>query len=114
MKEENKDIIGDNKCVQDENGNLAISEKDKLKTWKSHYDKLLNIEFEWDQISLSEQPLEEGPPTEDMVLAAISKMKSGKAAGPSGIVIEMVWAGGETIISAAITHLVNKLREHTR
>ena len=41
----------------------------------------------------------EGPPipiTIDMVKKAISKMKSGKAAGPSGIVVEMIKAAGDT------------------
>ena len=32
----------------------------------------------------------------DMVKKAISKMKSGKAAGPSGIVVEMIKAAGDT------------------
>ena len=34
--------------------------------------------------------------TIDMVKKAISKMKSGKAAGPSGIVVEMIKAAGDT------------------
>ena len=36
------------------------------------------------------------PITIDMVKKAISKMKSGKAAGPSGIVVEMIKAAGDT------------------
>ena len=36
------------------------------------------------------------PITIDMVKKAISKMKSGKAAGPSGIVVEMINAAGDT------------------
>ena len=35
-------------------------------------------------------------PPLDMVKKAISKMKSGKAAGPSGIVVEMIKAAGDT------------------
>ena len=41
----------------------------------------------------------EGPPipiTIDMVKKAISKMKAGKAAGPSGLVVEMIKAAGGT------------------
>ena len=48
---------------------------------------------------LSNEPLLEGPPipiTIDMVKKAISKMKSGKAEGPSGIVVEMIKAAGDT------------------
>ena len=41
----------------------------------------------------------EGPPipiTIDMVKKAISQMKAGKAPGPSGIVVEMIRAAGDT------------------
>ena len=46
----------------------------------------------------NEPPLEGSPIpiTIDMVRKAISKMKSGKAAGPSGIVVEMIKAAGDT------------------
>ena len=48
---------------------------------------------------MSNGPPLEGPPIPiiiDMVKKAISKMKSGKAAGPSGIVVEMIKAAGDT------------------
>ena len=54
--------------------------------WAEHYERLLNVEFDWDPDHLSKEPPLEGPPipiTIDMVKKAISKMKSGKAAGPS-------------------------------
>ena len=44
------------------------------------------MEFDWDPEHLSDEPPLEGLPTPitiDMVKKAISKMKSGKAAGPS-------------------------------
>ena len=50
---------------------------------------------------MSNDPLLEGlsiPITMDMVKKAISKMKSGKAAGPSGIVVEMIRAAGDTLV----------------
>ena len=59
------------------------------------------MEFDWDPEHLSnEQPLE-GPPipiTTDMLKKArmISKMKYAKAAGPSGVVVEMIRAAGDT------------------
>ena len=67
--------------------------------WAEHYERLLNVEFDWDPDHLSNEPPLEGPPipiTIDMVKKAISKMKSGKAAGPSGIVVEMIKAAGDT------------------
>ena len=44
------------------------------------------MEYEWDPEYVSDEPPLEGPPipiTIDMVKKAISKMKFGKAAGPS-------------------------------
>ena len=40
MKSENQDIVGD-KCIKDDDGNLAFDDKSKLTAWKSHYKKLL-------------------------------------------------------------------------
>ena len=59
----------------------------------------MNVEFEWDPDHLSDEPPVEGPSnpiTINMVKKAISQMKSGKAAGPSGIVVEMIEAAGDT------------------
>ena len=101
LKQDNVDIVGE-KCVRNNDGNLALAIDDKLKAWQSHYQKLLNIEFLWDTESLSEEAPVEGPAikiTSEMVSNAMSKMKSGKAAGLSGIIIEMVRAGGDRIIS---------------
>ena len=108
MKNENQDIVGE-KCIKDDDGNLAFDDKSKLAAWKCHYEKLLNVEFPWDSNSLSvEQPFQ-GPPiniTTEMVSNALSKMKKGKATGPSGVNVEMLLAGGDDII-LAITRLIN-------
>jgi len=58
---------------------------------------------------LPEIPPTQGPPihvTVKMIVHAVAKMKSGKAAGPSGIIVEMVRAAGPDIFEA-IAHLVN-------
>ena len=75
-----------------------MSEDSKQKAWLEHYEKLLNVEFDWDPDHLSYQSSVEGPPipiTTDMVKKAISQMKAGKAPGPSGIVVEMIRAAGD-------------------
>ena len=57
------------------------------------------MEFEWNPEHLSDEPLLEGPPipiTIEMVKKAIFKMKFGKATGPSGVVVEMIRAAGDT------------------
>ena len=55
---------------------------------------LLNEEFSWNPEDLTADP-----PIHidvEMVVKAITKMKTGKAAGPSGIVAEMLKASGDT------------------
>ena len=72
--------------------------KTKQKAWLEHYQRLLNIEFDWDPDHLSYQPPVEGPPipiTTDMVKKAISQTKAGKALSPSGIVVEMIRAASD-------------------
>ena len=59
---------------------------------------VLNVEFPWNPEDLSEESPVEGPSepiTLEMITKAISKMASGKAAGPSGIVAEMLKPVGE-------------------
>ena len=57
----------------------------------------MNVEFPLDEGTLPDAPQVEGPPppiTNEMVTKALAKMKSGKAAGPSGIIVEMLKASG--------------------
>ena len=79
-------------------------EEVKQKAWLEHYERLLNVEFEWDPEHLSDEPPLEIPPIPisiDIVKKAISKMKSGKAAGPSGIMVEMISAARNAVGSSA-------------
>ena len=62
-------------------------------------DLILNVEFEWDPEQLSDEPPLEGPSipiTILMVKKVISKMKFSTAAGPSGVVVEMIRAAVDT------------------
>ena len=61
----------------------------------------MNVEFEWPSDLLPEVAPVEGPPppaTLVTIIKALSKMKCGKAAGPSGIIAEMMKAAGEECI----------------
>ena len=96
MKGTNRDVVGE-KCVKNDDGNIAFSEEDIKNAWKSYHSRLLNHENEWDMSSLPEVFPTVGPPiivTVDMVLLAIKCMKIGKAAGPSGVMTEMLKASG--------------------
>ena len=112
FRKENADVVGD-KLVLNDAGEMSMSEDAKQMACLEHYQRLLNIEFDWDPDHLSDEPPVEGPPipiTIDMVKKAISQMKAGKAPGPSGIVMEMIRAACDTDTSmirgfaAAIIH----------
>ena len=104
FRRENTDVVGD-KPVKNDAGEMSMSEDSKQKAWLEHYQRLLNVEFDWDPDHLSYQPPVECPPipvTIDMVNKAISQMKAGKAPGPSGIVVEMIRAAGD--MGASMIH----------
>ena len=97
MDRTNQDVVGE-MCIRNDAGEITLSDEEKMKAWVEHYARLLNVEFEWPSDALPEVPPVEGPPppvTLKLVNDALKKMKSGKAAGPSGIIAEMMKAAGE-------------------
>ena len=48
--------------------------------------------------------------TIDMVKKVITKLKFGKAAGPSGVVVEMVIAAGDTVANMIRNHAIAIIR----
>ena len=109
MRKENKDNVSE-KCIQDNSGKLAYS-NEKKKAWKQHYERLLNVEFPWNEEDLSVADLVLGPPTlvtQEMVEKSINKMKKGKASRPPGVVTEML-KGSSDICSKMIADLTNSI-----
>ena len=53
MKSENQDIVGE-KCVRNDQGNIVYDDDAKLLAWKEHYHRLLNVEFIWDESTLTD------------------------------------------------------------
>ena len=97
MDRENQDIVGEN-CVRNADGGLSITDEEKMKTWVKHHYDLLNDEFDWPKELLPEVAPVAGPPppvTTEQIRSAVGKMKCGKAAGPSGVIAEMLKASGE-------------------
>ena len=110
MAAANKDVVGD-KCVRNDKGFLATSEKDKHQAWQEHYERLLNEEFDWDKDNLIVNDPMIGPPPEideESVRQALNKMKKGKASGVSGVVSEMLSASGDAGITR-LTKLFNQI-----
>ena len=110
MVKDNRDIIGE-QCIRNDAGILAVSEEDKKIAWKSYYQRLLNTENDWDKSNLSPvEPVHSAAIfiEKGMVRKAVEKMKKRKAAGPSGIVAEMIRAAGEPGIEM-ISDLLNQI-----
>ena len=92
FRRENTDVVSD-KLVNNDAGEMSMSRHSKQKAWLEHYQRLLNVEFDWDSHHLSNEPPVEGPPipiTTDMVKKTISQMKASKGLGTSGIVVKMI------------------------
>ena len=56
MRKNNQDITGE-KCVKDDSGRLTINDSDKRNAWRQHYERLLNEEFPWNSVDLSNFPI---------------------------------------------------------
>ena len=110
MDRSNQDVVGE-KCVRNDIGELSLSDEDKMNAWVEHYARLLNVEFEWPSESLPVVAPIAGPPPSvsvELIQKAIRKMKEGKAAGPSGIIAEMVKNAGEEGVEK-VKQLVDKI-----
>ena len=97
MDKTNQDVVGE-KCVKNDAGELSLSNDQKMKSWVEYYSRLLNVEFEWPSDTVDDVAPTSGPsPSITMALIneAIKKIKFCKAAGPSGIVAEMLATSGE-------------------
>ena len=123
LRKDNQDAVGD-KCVKDDLCNLSFDNEAKEVVWKQHYERLLNEEFSSNPEDLTADPVVGPPPPihidVEMVVKAITKMKTGKAAGPSGIVAEMLKASGDTgarlvadlandMVRNGVIHLIGKI-----
>ena len=110
MRRLNQDVVGE-KCVRNDAGELSLGDDQKLNAWVEHYNRLLNVEFDWPMDSLPDLPPVQGPRpavTTVEIAKALSKMKPGKAAGPSGVVSEMLKACGDRAIET-ITDLTEAI-----
>ena len=95
MAKEAQDACGAT-CVKDENGNIAADQEEVKNIWRRYFERLMNTEYEWDGVV--ESDLVEGPRpriAKDEVSESLKRAKAGKAAGPSGVAVEMIQASGE-------------------
>jgi hypothetical protein len=93
----NRDVVGSG-CVKDEHGRIVMEDDKLMETWRAYYDKLSNEEFPWNKDTLAEAGAVYGPHEQisvEEVRTAVKKMKNNKAAGPTGVVSDLVKAAGE-------------------
>src|SRR4051812_4863015 len=98
----NKDITASG-CVRGVDGRTIVEEEGIMQRWKEYYEQLLNEEFDWNKDSIGsigemnkvEASVDEREISVAEVSSAISMAKSGKAAGPSGVAVDMLKAAGE-------------------
>ena len=106
----NRDIVGAG-CIKGADGKLVTGDAEVKDRWKIYFDMWLNEEFEWTKDGLTAVD-EVCEPAEIIscceVKSAITKTKSGKAAGPSGVVAEMLRASGDVSVQW-VTDLCNKI-----
>ena len=61
LRKQKTDVVGD-KPVKNNAGEMSMSEDSNQKAWLEHYQRLLNIKFDWDPDHLSDKPPVEGLP----------------------------------------------------
>ena len=113
MRYQIHDICGE-MPVRNNQGKLCLDDSERMTAWVEHYKGLLNVEFPWDEGALPDAPPVEGPPppiADKMVTKALAKMKSGKSAGPSGIIVEMIKAAGSKGIDF-LRELIKSVGKH--
>ena len=95
MVKERRDVTGTN-CVKDDDGNIVTDNRGVKEVWRRYMEKLLNVENDWDgEVGCEEVEGECCPIMHTEVAKALKAMKDGKAAGPSGMVAEMLKAAGD-------------------
>jgi len=81
-------------------GNLTMGPEELKQVWYEHFSRVLNVTSQCSQDLIDSMPSWEimdcldDPPTFDELVAAIEKMKWGKAGGRTGILPELILCGG--------------------
>ena len=105
----NQDVVGENWVCNDTH-ELVLTNKDMMTAWVENYARLINVEFEWPSNELHEvfttaDPIPACPWPWSAKYSAIWNVAR-PLTGPSGIIAEMLKAGGEEEVE-----LVSQLAE---
>lgn len=91
QRAQSRQDIGEVAVIKDKNGELLTDEEEIKGRWGEYFNQLLNVEN--DREVLEECPPVEGPVqcvTVEEVSKALKSMKSGKAAGASGVAVDLL------------------------
>ena len=84
------------KVIKKSNGEMCVGRDEELLRWKEHFRNVLNIRSSYSENVINEVPdcpidkSLDAPPSDDEVLEALMKTRSGKAGGKNGILPEML------------------------
>ena len=90
--------------IKDKDGRLIKNEEEQLKRWKGYFEELFNVERvveerkDGGEAKIIDGEKQSECPTKEEVRKAVARLKSFKAAGPDGIVAEVLKAGGEPVV----------------
>ena len=97
------------RCIENKAGELKVDLEDRLEVWKKYAEELLNQEHTRGEEL--EADVIEGPVdivSVEEVREVIQRMKMGRAAGPSGVPVEVIKECGlETMIARIATDMLN-------
>ena len=113
MAKDQQDLQGA-PCMKDEQAKIVTDSSGVKDIWQRYMEKLLDVENDWDKEVECDSV--QGPCcriTEEEVAKALKQMKFRKAAGPTGVVAEMMSAGGQ-LSTEWLTVLFNRILEEGR
>jgi len=91
--------------VRAEDGRVVSELGEYRARWAEYFEQLYRVDPPTSQLPLAgtqplvaDPPISEAPPSTEEVRRAVSRLKSGKAAGVCGIAVELLKVGGEAMI----------------
>ena len=94
-------------CLKDESGAAQVSVDDRMKIFKEHMEKLMNVENVWsDCIDANKVEGAVKRIKVEEVWCAMNRMEIGKASGSSGVAIELFKVGADKCLKF-LTNIFN-------
>ena len=105
------------RALKKANGELTRSPEEVKAMWYQHFSRVLTICSDYSHAVVEEfpalpvDPALDEPPSLDELLLALRRMKRGKAGGQTGILPELLIAGGEELITRILKVMEGVWRE---